>query len=125
MTLRVLKKRSEYLAVASHRKKWVTPAFILLVAPDRSQDQKSLSDQDSLIGYGLTASKKMVGNAVQRNRAKRRLRALVRDVMSHGAQINMNYVFIARKNILTISYNDLAQDLEKSLKRMKLWRAKA
>lgn len=117
MVLEVLKKRSEYLAVASHRKKWVTPAFILQVAPRPKEDTS--------MGYGLTASKKMVGNAVQRNRAKRRLRALLRDVMNVGGAPDKNYVFIARKEILTRSYKDLSQDLEKALKRMKLWQENA
>lgn len=117
MPLSVLRKRSEYLKVASHRKKWVTPAFILQVAP-RPDDGLS-------VGYGLTASKKMVGNAVQRNRAKRRLRGLLRDVMIAGACKGTNYIFIARKEILTRDYKLLSQDLEKALKRMKLWQSEA
>lgn len=111
--LNVLKKRSEYLAVASHRKKWVTPAFILQVSPR--------PNEDGSIGYGLTASKKMVGNAVQRNRAKRRLRALLREVFPNHARMDTNYIFIARKDVLTLEYKTLRQDLEKALKRMKLW----
>lgn len=73
------------------------------------------------MGYGLTASKKMIGNAVMRNRARRRLRALLCDVLPVGAASDKNYVFIARKEVLTRSYKDLTQDLKWALKRMKLW----
>jgi len=112
----VLKNRSEFLEVSKNRKKWVTPSFILQISVRLVESSKSE------IGYGITASKKMVGNAVQRNRAKRRLRSLINDILSENAVENMNYVFIARKDILTIDYKLLSNDLEKALKRMKLWR---
>lgn len=70
---------------------------------------------------GFTASKK-VGNAVARNRAKRRLRALTAEVMTQHAQPGRDYVLIARQSTPTRSYKALRADLEKALKRLKLWR---
>ncbi|HCJ62362.1 MAG: ribonuclease P protein component [Alphaproteobacteria bacterium TMED150] len=59
---------------------------------------------------GITASKK-IGNAVARNRAKRRLRAAIRachpKLMGKAIDINI----IARTNILDIAHADLIQDL--------------
>lgn len=112
----VLKKRSEFLAVAALRQRWVTPAFILQVAPRPKGE-----GEESAIGFGLTASKKMIGKAVQRNRARRRLRALAVQMLPACAVPQMNYVFIARADILTIPFSDLQRDLEKALKRMKVW----
>lgn len=112
MPLCVLKKRSEFLAVASTRKKWVTPAFVLQVGPRANALET---------GYGLTASKKMIGNAVARNRARRRLRALAREYLPTRAKTGHDYVFIARSDILTSDYKKLCADLETALKRMKLW----
>ncbi len=119
----VLKKRSEFLAVAAHRQKWVTPAFILQVAPrpKESKEEGGAPVPAPMVGYGLTASKKMIGKAVQRNRARRRLRALAVGVLPSCARTDMNYVFIARGDILTISFDVLRRDLEKALKRMKIW----
>ena len=113
-SISVLKKRSEFLAVAALRKKWVTPAFILQVAPrpDATLPAK---------GLGLTASKKMIGNAVMRNRARRRLRALAHEMLELHSASNTNYVFIARSDILTRAYGDLRADLEKALKRLNMW----
>ena len=72
LPLEILRKRAEFLAVASSGKKWVAPGFILQIGPARTSDEA--------IHYGLTASRK-VGNAVTRNRSRRRLRALATEIM--------------------------------------------
>jgi ribonuclease P protein component len=70
---------------------------------------------------GFTASRK-VGNAVARNRAKRRLRALSAEVMTQHAMPGRDYVLIARQTTPTREYSALRGDLERALKRLKLWR---
>ena len=61
------------------------------------------SGNDGPPRVGLTVSKN-IGNAVARNRVKRRLRHTVRDVQLQPA---MDYVIIARKSILDASYPTL------------------
>jgi ribonuclease P protein component len=64
---------------------------------------------------GFTASKK-VGNAVKRNFAKRRLRALFNefsDNLSEGT-----YIFVAKKDIIDIKFSKLKNDINKALKRV-------
>lgn len=111
-----LRKRAEFLAIAALRKKWVAPAFILQTAP-RAETKKP----EAAWGVGLTASKKMVGIAVDRNRARRRLRALAHDMLPGRAQPGHDFVFIARDAILKRAYGDLRADLEKALRRLDLW----
>lgn len=111
-----LKKRSEFLAVASVRQRWVTPNFIVQKAP-RSADPK---ETIPVCGYGLTASKKMVGCAVKRNRSRRRLRALVREVLSSLAVEGLNFVFIAKEGTLTADYAQLRRDLKWAMKRLNI-----
>lgn len=67
----------------------------------------------SIVGY--TASKRL-GNAVKRNRAKRRLREACRLNSHLFIQENMSYVFIARSKILTCTFNEIQQNLTWSLK---------
>lgn len=110
--IHVLKKRSDFLAVAAVRQKWTTPAFIVQVAPR--------PDGNAVCGLGLTTSKKMVGNAVQRNRARRRLRALAREVLSASGKRGVDYVLIAREAALTRAYEDLRKDLLWALTRLKM-----
>lgn len=70
---------------------------------------------------GFTASKK-VGNAVRRNRAKRRLRAVADAVLKDRATPGHDYVLIARAATVERDYADLVDDLHFSLKRIGLLR---
>jgi len=67
---------------------------------------------------GFTASRK-IGNAVTRNRAKRRLRAAAREVMPARAHPDWDYVLIARPGT-TVSrpFTELERDLEAALARL-------
>jgi ribonuclease P protein component len=71
------RKRREFLKIAAREHKIVTPGFILQIG-DAHRDA---GDKQSNIRIGYTASRK-VGNAVHRNRVKRKLRELVRLVMA-------------------------------------------
>ncbi|MCL2470012.1 MAG: ribonuclease P protein component [Alphaproteobacteria bacterium] len=103
----VLKKRRDFLKVAAFDRKWVTQGFVLQAAPGSSK------------GLGFTASKR-VGHAVLRNRAKRRLRALAREVLVPHAKTGHHYVLIARASVLTCPYQDLRRDMLWALKRLSL-----
>lgn len=107
---KVLRRRAEFLAVAAQGKKWITPAFIVQVVP-------SLQSTNSVIRFGLTASRK-IGGAVIRNRARRRLRALACDVLPSAAKPGYDFVIIARTPALTRDYQDLKKDLLWALRRL-------
>ena len=72
---------------------------------------------ETAIRIGLTASRK-VGNAVARNRAKRRIRQAANEIFPPRAQEGWDYVIIARKTILTYDYKKLKKDLANSLNRL-------
>lgn len=74
-------------------------------------------DNTCVYNIGFTASKRL-GNAVKRNRAKRRLREVCRLNTHLFIQENIHYVFIARSKILTCGYDDLQQSLKWSLKHL-------
>ena len=63
---------------------------------------------------GLTASKK-IGNAVCRNRARRRMRALARQHLAPLARPGVDYVLIARHDILYCDWQDLVTGLQKAI----------
>jgi ribonuclease P protein component len=108
--LSVLKKRAEFLATAAHAKKWVTPSFIIQIAP-------APVPATSAIRYGLTASGK-VGNAVVRNRCRRRLRAVVAEILPAHASTAYDYVLIARAATETNDYAAMKKDLLWALKKL-------
>lgn len=68
------------------------------------------------MGLGFTVSKK-VGNAVERNRARRRLKAVAGEIMPRCASINTDYVVIGRRAALTRPFGDLLADLDTALRR--------
>ena len=66
---------------------------------------------------GFTASRR-VGNAVARNRAKRRLRAAAASVLSARGRDGVDYVLIARAGTGKRPYAELLADLEGALHQM-------
>ena len=88
-SLEHLKKRADFLR-AARAKRIVTPGFILQV--------RGRPDRDGPIRVGFTCSKK-VGNAVARNRAKRRLREIARCVLPQKGRPGTDYVLIGRAQI--------------------------
>lgn len=104
-----IKKRPEYLAVANTRRKWVTPSFILQAKPGES---------DSAPRAGFTTSKK-VGNAVIRNKARRRLKEAARKIVPTGAQAGWDYVFIGRQAAITYPFEKMMSDMRWALAKLK------
>jgi ribonuclease P protein component len=105
-TIETLRNRPDFLKAASARRQGT--ASFMLQARDRG-------DGLPLIRIGFTASKK-IGNAVLRNRAKRRMRAVAREVLASLARPGWDYVLVARPGA-TVSrlFTDLLADLTSAL----------
>ena len=110
--LQRLTRRAEFLTVAAGRRKSVAPGLILQAHPQSAS---------APLRVGFTASRK-VGNAVARNRARRRLRAAAAAVLPAHAAGGHDYVVIARAATLTRPYVALLEDLAAGLKRLGVYR---
>lgn len=66
------------------------------------------------IGEGFTATKK-IGNAVARNRAKRRLRAAAHTLLPRFGIAGVDYVFVARRQTGEVDWASLLDDMESAL----------
>ena len=105
----VMQKRAQFLA-CNNQRRWGTKAF-LLQGRDRG-------DGNPTVNVGFTCSKK-VGNAVARNRAKRRLREIARITLPSTARPGWDYVLIGRKEATASTpFNELLTQLQTALEKV-------
>lgn len=104
---RRLKKRREFTFVRDG----VTERRKSLVIQARARPGEEPGDH---VGEGFTATKK-VGGAVQRNRAKRRLREASRRLLPRFGRPGWDYVLIAREATLEVGWSRLLDDMESAL----------
>ncbi|HKO09972.1 MAG TPA: ribonuclease P protein component [Alphaproteobacteria bacterium] len=114
-----LTRRPEFLRVAASRQRWVAPGLILQAYKRRPADPaKGPADA---VRLGLTASRK-VGGAVERNRARRRLREAARLLLPAGAEPGYDLVLVARAATLRRPFAALVEDLRTALERLRVAR---
>jgi ribonuclease P protein component len=120
MLILPVKKSSDFKKISNSGKKFHAKTLILLQNPtDEFYFQNKLIGKNAVdfCRLGLTASKK-IGGAVQRNRAKRRLREACRKLLKKLAKNHHDYVIIAKEAINAASFEDILRDLEFCLKRI-------
>jgi ribonuclease P protein component len=109
-----LKRRSDFLRVAGAGRKWVAPGLILQAR--RQSDDQDIPERSLRVGF--TVSRK-VGNAVARNRARRRLKAAAEAVLPGQAAVGTDYVLIGRGETLKRPFGALIGDLETALAKLR------
>jgi len=103
-----LRKRSDFVNASKTGEYFVTPAFVV---------QLNRRTSEGPFRCGITASRK-VGGAVERNRAKRRLRTLLRLTLPPLARPGIDYVLIARQEVLKRGFDLMCQELKQALKKL-------
>jgi ribonuclease P protein component len=107
-----LKTRADFLRVAAGRRRAARPGLVLQAAPRPPE-----AGAGERVRVGFTASRK-VGNAVVRNRAKRRLRAAAAEILPRDGRPGTDYVLIARAGTWERTYADLVGDLAGGLRQI-------
>ena len=103
-----LKRRSEFLHVRNGKYQ---------ARPDIVIQMRKNPQPAETIKVGFTATKK-IGNAVVRNKCKRRMRELSRALLPLHGKSGFNYVFIARADTAKADWTQLYKDVEKALLRL-------
>ena len=104
--LSVIRKRADFLA-ANRGLRVARPGFVLLAHPNGGRGKR----------YGVTVTKK-IGNAVVRNRMKRRFRALAREILPDHGIAGADHVLIGREGGIERDYASLVSELQRALKKL-------
>jgi ribonuclease P protein component len=107
-------KRADFLRLNRGRK-WAAPGLVLQMAQTHPAEPPATATNDIRVGFTVT---KKVGNAVVRNRAKRRLREASRAVLPLYATPGHDYVLIGRDATLTRPFATLVNDLIEALRKV-------
>lgn len=107
--IHTIKKKHEFLQIKNQGKTFFSKYFLLQYLPNF--DEKNIQ-------IGLIVTKKL-GNAVMRNKIKRRLRAMIRNIIdAHPYIVSGKYVFIGNKNSLEGLFLDMSKSFEKIYKKI-------
>ncbi len=116
-----IKKSPEFQKIGKKGQKFYSKTSILLTykTPELySANKKEGRNAAEFCRIGYTVSKSVSKLAVERNLAKRRLRAAFNEIASQLAKNSYDYIIIARKEIIESDYNKIIADLKFSLKRI-------
>ena len=123
-----LKTRPQFLRVAAAKRKWATPGLVLqaarrqhgdhraapdlLESPEKAAKEEATAEPEVRVGFTVT---RRIGNAVIRNRAKRRLKAVAEEVFPRLGRSGTDYVVIGRAGTIARPYGALVRDLEQAI----------
>ncbi len=113
--LHTLRKRNEFLSMRSGSAQHST-SFVLQMR-ERKNHLLSGSNPDDAIRVGYTVTKK-IGNAVERNRIRRRMREAARLALPGTGRPSHDYVMIGKRAALNSNFETLVAELGSSLKRV-------
>ncbi len=106
----VLQKRADFL-LAARARRYGTSSMLV-------QARRRGSGEAEGIRVGFTCSKK-IGNAVTRNRAKRRLRSVARDVIPELGRSGWDYVLVGKPgDTVAKPYTVLVDDFRRALNKL-------
>ena len=114
-----LRHRADFLAAATGAK---APAsgFVLQARKrheDGPKEGATEGPEESPVRVGFTCSKK-VGNAVERNRVRRRLKEVVRLSQAARMKPGHDYVLIGRRKALELPFDRMIEDFDRALRRI-------
>jgi ribonuclease P protein component len=101
----VIRKRADVLA-ANRGLRVARPGFVLLANPNGGLGKR----------YGVTVTRK-IGNAVTRNRMKRRFRELLRAALPEAGLADHDHVLIGREGGIERAFATLREELAAALAR--------
>ena len=113
--METIKSSAEISQLFSTGRRLKTPYLTLIVGEQPKGKPKGDEEQHGLYGRVAFIAGKKLGNAVWRNRAKRRMRAICREV--GGPWPGLDVIFLARKGLTQAPYSKVLSACQKASKR--------
>ena len=112
--LESLKKSSHFQTVLKHR---VVNSKLFTIYRAKNFIKKTKENKKLYISFIM---KKKIGNAVKRNRIKRRLKSIVHKLLKRNSVINLNYTYVifCKEKVYKEENDSLFENMKKSFKRM-------
>ncbi|QXK91817.1 ribonuclease P protein component [Neoehrlichia mikurensis] len=118
-----LKKRREFVLARSCGVSAGKFGLFLQAIKESSLHNNNNNNNNNVVRVGFTVSKK-IGNAVVRNKVKRRFRVLAQDVLVKHGNKNFYYVLIGSNYVSQIDFKKLRMGLVYCLKKLSLYNNK-
>lgn len=115
-----LKNQKEFNAVNKLGKKIYSKHFIMVYAKECAGLLQNLNSKtnSSNVYLGLKVSRK-VGNAVKRNKIKRRFREIARQIVKDNPEYNgYSFIFIPKHSFTTVTYQESLENISTHLKKI-------
>tara|TARA_S200000501_G_C20611574_1_gene650566 strand:- start:258 stop:605 length:348 start_codon:yes stop_codon:yes gene_type:complete len=106
MSILTIKKRSDFISSNKQAEKIHGRSFVI-----QKLKRNELNVEPH---FGFTATKK-IGTAVVRNKIKRRLKSIIRNLLNNKNEyfdLSVNYILICKKEIVKVSYKDLQTEIK-------------
>jgi ribonuclease P protein component len=111
-----LRQKSDFLRLKESKKKFFISSAVIVVANTPQVPEDDFSDS---IRVGFIVTKK-IGGAVQRNRARRRLKAAFRKASGLYSVVGLDIIFIARSGALSVKFAEMVENIAQLLLKLKL-----
>ncbi len=112
---------SDYASLRKPALRWVSKGFALHACPQNANQNAAQTGAKNIIGFAVIASKKTAKLAVDRNRMRRRLRAVSWEILPQFADPSYHYMVIARRDLPYQDYEALRRDFIWCLKKLGLF----
>ncbi len=111
-----LRKRREFIAMRAGVRQHMSTFLLQMKYRDGSDEQKNpINKTDARVGFTVT---KKTGNAVERNRIKRRLRDAIQRSLPNTGRASHDYVVIGKRAALNSDFQTIVRELSSALKRV-------
>ncbi len=113
MIIETIKKRTDFLSITKKNSSYYSPSTLILAQKTPEKYLENQNQQFVRVGYTVT---KKIGNAVVRNKYKRRYREIFKKLAPDFMKNNFDYIILARKEILGLDFQKIESDVKFCLK---------